>query len=67
MQEKEIFGTIISALVVSLMALATIGSSTMMFASAQQQTNTTGTEAQHAEGEAGGTMVTHSQNILGST
>jgi hypothetical protein len=66
MQEKKLLGTIFSALVVSLMAFVTIGTSTttVMFASAQQPTNTTATEAEHTEGEAGGTTVRDSTAIL---
>ena len=66
MQEKRLFATIFSALVVSLMAFVTIGTSTttVMFASAQQPTNTTATEAEHTEGEAGGTTVRDSTAIL---
>ena len=67
MQEKKIFGSIFSALVVSLMTFVTIGTSTMMFTSAQQPSNnTTGTAAEHMEGEAGGggTTVRDSTAIL---
>ena len=63
MQEKKLFGTIFSALVVSLMIFITIGTSTLTVASAQQQANTTGT-AEHTEGEAGGTAVRDSTAIL---
>jgi hypothetical protein len=63
MQEKKLFATIISALVVSMMMFVTIGTATMMFASAQQPTNATGT-AEYAEGEAGGTAVRDSTAIL---
>jgi hypothetical protein len=63
MREKKLFATIISALVVSMMMFVTIGTTTMMFASAQQPTNATGT-AEHAEGEAGGTAVRDSTAIL---
>lgn len=48
MQEKKLFGTIFSALVVSLMIFITIGTSTLTVASAQQQANTTGT-AEHTK------------------
>jgi hypothetical protein len=59
MQEKKLFATIFSALVVSIMVFATIGTATLMFASAQQQpTNATGTA------EAGGTAVRDSTAIL---
>ena len=65
MQEKKIFGTIFSVLVASMMIFVTIGTSTMMFASAQQQpTNATGTAAEHTEGEAGGTTVRDSTAVL---
>jgi hypothetical protein len=65
MQEKKIFATIFSVLVVSMMIFVTIGTSTMMFASAQQQpTNATGTAAEHTEGEAGGTTVRDSTAVL---
>ena len=64
MQEKKIFATIFSVLVVSMMIFVTIGTSTMMFASAQQQpTNATGS-AEHTEGEAGGTTVRDSTAVL---
>jgi hypothetical protein len=59
MQEKKLFATIFSALVVSMMVFVTIGTATVMFASAQQQpTNATGTT------EAGGTAVRDSTAIL---
>lgn len=59
MQEKKLFATIYSALVVSIMVFVTIGTATLMFASAQQQpTNATGTA------EAGGTAVRDSTAIL---
>ena len=59
MQEKKLFATIFSALVVSMMVFVTIGTATVMFASAQQQpTNATGTA------EAGGTTVRDSTAIL---
>ena len=58
MQEKKIFATIFSVYVVSMIIFVTIGTSTVMFASAQQEsTNATGTAAEHTEGEAGGTTV----------
>ena len=64
MQEKKIFATIFSVLLVSMMIFVTIGTSTMMFASAQQQpTNATGS-AEHTEGEAGGTTVRDSTAVL---
>jgi hypothetical protein len=50
MQEKKPYATISSALVVSMLILLTIGTSTVMFASAQQQpTNATGTTTEHYE------------------
>jgi hypothetical protein len=58
MQEKKLFATIFSALVVSMMVFVTIGTTTVMFASAQQPTNATGTA------EAGGTTVRDSTAIL---
>jgi hypothetical protein len=59
MQEKKLFATIFSALVVSMMVFVTIGTATVMFASAQQQpTNATGTA------EAGGTVVRDSTAML---
>jgi hypothetical protein len=64
MQEKKLFGTIFSALVVALMTFVTIGTSSVFFASAQQPTNTTGTTTEHTEGEAGGTTVRDSTAIL---
>ena len=63
MQEKKLFAAIISAFVVTMMVFVTIGTTTMMFASAQQPTNATGT-AEHTEGEAGGTEVRDSATIL---
>ena len=64
MQEKKLLTTIFPALVISLMTFVTIGTSTVMFASAQQPTNTTGTSAEHTEGEAGGITVRDSTAIL---
>ena len=59
MQEKKLFATIFSALAVSMMIFVTIGTATVMFASAQQQpTNATGTA------EAGGTIVRDSTAML---
>jgi hypothetical protein len=63
MQEKKHFAAIFSALVVSMMVFVTIGTATVIFASAQQSTNATGT-TEHAEGEAGGTAVRDSTAIL---
>ena len=62
MQENKLLATTISALVVTMMIFATIGTTISMFASAQP-TNVTGT-AEHAEGEAGGTAVRDSTAIL---
>ncbi|MGB8776685.1 MAG: hypothetical protein WCC82_00465, partial [Nitrososphaeraceae archaeon] len=62
MQEKKLFAAIISALVVTMMVFVNIGTTTMMFASAQQPTNATGT-AEHTE-EAVGTEVRDSATIL---
>ena len=64
MQEKKLFGTIFSVLVVSMMIFVTIGTSTVIVASAQQPTNTTGTATEHTEGEAGVTAVRDSTAIL---
>jgi hypothetical protein len=64
MQEKKLLARIFSALVISLMTFVTIGTSTVMFASAQQPTNTTGTSAEHTEGEGGGITVRDSTAIL---
>jgi hypothetical protein len=65
MQEKKLFATIFSVLVVSMMIFVTIGTATVMFASAQQQpTNATGTAAEHTEGEAGGATVRDSTAVL---
>jgi hypothetical protein len=57
MQENKVLATTISVLVVTVMIFATIGTTTSMFAAAQQPTNTTGTEA-------GGTEVRDSTAIL---
>jgi hypothetical protein len=64
MQEKRLLATIFSALVISLMTFVTIGTSTAMFASAQQPTNTTGAAAEHTEGETSGITVRDSTAIL---
>jgi hypothetical protein len=63
MKEKKISATIFSVLVVSMMIFVTIGTATVMFASAQQSTNATGS-AQHMEGAAGGTTVRDSATVL---
>ncbi|MGA7541877.1 MAG: hypothetical protein WBW34_02335 [Nitrososphaeraceae archaeon] len=62
MQERKLLASIFSALVVSMMVFVTIGTATVMIASAQP-TNATGT-AEHTEGEAGGTEVRDSTAIL---
>ena len=65
MQEKKLLSTIFSVLLVSLMTFVTIGTSMAIVVSAQQTTtNTTGTAAEHTEGEAGGTEVRDSTAIL---
>jgi hypothetical protein len=64
MQENKLLATTISALVVTMMIFATIGTTPSMFAAAQQPTNATGTAAEHTEGEAGGTEVRDSTAIL---
>jgi hypothetical protein len=65
MQEKKLFATIFSVLLVSMMIFVTIGTATVMFASAQQQsTNATGTAAEHTEGETGSTTVRDSTAVL---
>jgi hypothetical protein len=64
MQENKLLVTTISALVVTMMIFATIGTTPSMFAAAQQPTNATGTAAEHTEGEAGGTEVRDSTAIL---
>ena len=64
MQEKKLFATVFSALVVSTMIFLTLGTTRVMIASAQQTTNTTGTAAEHTEGEAGGTTVRDSSAII---
>jgi hypothetical protein len=58
MQGKKLFPTIFSALVVSMMVFVTVETATVMFASAQQPTNATGTA------EAGGTIVRDSTAML---
>jgi hypothetical protein len=63
MKEKKISATIFSVLIVSMMIFATIGTATVMFASAQQPNNATGS-AQHTKGEAGATTVRDSATIL---
>ena len=67
MQEKKLLATIFSVLVVSMMIFVATGAITVMFVSAQQPSNATGT-AEHMEGEAGGggggTTVRDSTAIL---
>jgi hypothetical protein len=62
MQENKLLATTISALVVTMMIFVTIGTTTSMFAAAQQPTNATDTAAEHTE--AGGTEVRDSTAIL---
>jgi hypothetical protein len=62
MKEKKLFATVFSVLVVS-MIFVIIGTPTVMFASAQQPANATGT-AEHTEGETGGSTVRDSTAIL---
>jgi hypothetical protein len=62
MQENKLLATTISALVVTVMIFATIGTTTSMFAAAQQSTNATGNATEHTE--AGGTEVRDSTAIL---
>jgi hypothetical protein len=62
MQENKLLATTISALVVTMMIFATIGTTTSMSAAAQQPTNATGTAAEHTE--TGGTEVRDSTAIL---
>jgi hypothetical protein len=62
MQENKVLATTISALVVTMMIFATIGTTTSMFAAAQQPTNGTGTAVEQTE--AGGTEVRDSTAIL---
>jgi hypothetical protein len=61
MQENKLLAITISALVVTMMIFATIGTTTSASA---QSTNVTGTAAEHTEGEAGGTEVRDSTAIL---
>jgi len=63
MQEKKLFATTFSSLVVSIMALVTIGTSTVILASAQQATNATTGTTEHAE-ESGGATVRDSTAML---
>jgi hypothetical protein len=62
MREDKLLATSISALVATMMIFATIGTTTSMFAVAQQPTNATGAAAEHTE--AGGTEVRDSTAIL---
>src|ERR687897_177280 len=63
MQEKKLLATIFSALVVSMMIFVATGAITVMFVSAQQPSNATGT-AEHIEGEAGGITIRDSTAML---
>ena len=63
MQEKKLLATIFSVLVVSMMIFVTTGAITVMFVSAQQPSNATGT-AEHIEGEAGGITIRDSTAML---
>src|SRR5918996_4766999 len=63
MQEKKLLATILSALVVSIMIFVATGAITVMFVSAQQPSNATGT-AEHMEGEAGGITIRDSTAML---
>jgi hypothetical protein len=63
MQEKKLLATILSALVVSMMIFVAAGAITVMFVSAQQPSNATGT-AEHMEGEASGITIRDSTAML---
>src|SRR5919106_2018834 len=63
MQEKKLLATIFSALVVSMMIFVATGAITVMFVSAQQPSNATGT-AEHMEGEASGITIRDSTAML---
>lgn len=63
MQEKKLLATIFLALVVSMMIFVATGAITVMFVSAQQPSNATGT-AEHMEGEASGTTIRDSTAML---
>src|ERR671917_616748 len=63
MQEKKLLATIFSALVVSMMIFVATGAITVMFVSAQQPSNATGT-AEHMEGEASGISIRDSTAML---
>src|SRR5215203_1196080 len=63
MQEKKLLATIFSALVVCMMIFVATGAITVMFVSAQQPSNATGT-AEHMEGEASGITIRDSTAIL---
>ena len=63
MQEKKLLATVFSALVVSMMIFVSTGAITVMFVSAQQPSNATGT-AEHMEGEASGITIRDSTAIL---
>ena len=63
MQEKKLLATVFSALVVSMMIFVSTGAITVMFVSAQQPSNATGT-AELMEGEASGITIRDSTAIL---
>src|ERR671918_1881031 len=63
MQEKKLLATIVPALVVSMMIFVATGAITVMFVSAQQPSNATGT-AEHMEGEASGITIRDSTAML---
>jgi hypothetical protein len=63
MQEKKLLATILSALVVSIMIFVATGAITVMFVSAQQPSNATGT-AEQMEGEASGITIRDSTAML---
>jgi hypothetical protein len=63
MQEKKLLATIFSALLVSMMIFVATGAITVMFVSAQQPSNATGT-AEHMEGEASGISIRDSTAML---
>ena len=63
MQEKKLLATIFSVLVVSMMIFVATGAITVMFVSAQQPSNATGT-AEHMEGEASGITIRDSTAML---
>ena len=60
---KKLLATIFSVLVVSMMIFVATGAITVMFVSAQQPSNATGT-AEHMEGEASGITIRDSTAML---